>query len=591
VPPISTVILSPILRAPLFGYQPMEVMWQRVGNSIVPQAVSGKPQRWFVFDENNDLRLLTKTNMLMGEELPPKKFLLARNEPTYENPYGIPALASCFWPVTFKKGGFKFWVVFAEKYGMPLLWGKLPRGMEQKEYDDLADILENMVKDAIAVTPDDASIEMLTTEGRATGDIYNKLIEACKAEISIAVLGQNLTTEVKGGSFAAATTHMQVRKDIRDDDAGIVESCMNTLIDWTIEYNFAERSGRPRFILYEEEDVDKSLAERDELLTHSGVRFRKSYFVSGYGLAEDDFDVTDPLAVRQSFFSGQGNRGNRAADFAEGDWVDLYMKRIAPTLRSARQSAMEEIEKWLKSLGEPPSEDAFVSKLRTLLGKAYENIDKAAVADAVAEIYTFYKVTDSLVGEGIGIGFGGADARAVDWLSQVDQYYLSKYIQNPDTVKIVTEFLKEKYIEGGAGLFGNADPDQIQAFLDLLEQKMIDVDDWQASRIIDTAVQRTRNWGHISQLRDAAIAEIEIIEPTRGCDFCKNIHGRIIRVEVAYRRMKDLAAMSPAEYEAFLKNPDNAPTLDNIENLVNRGMLPPYHPHCHGRIIKRLAKS
>lgn len=34
----------------------------------------------------------------------------------------------CFWPVAFKKGGMKFWLRFAEKFGSPWVIGKHPRG-------------------------------------------------------------------------------------------------------------------------------------------------------------------------------------------------------------------------------------------------------------------------------------------------------------------------------------------------------------------------------------------------------------------------------------------------------------------------------
>jgi hypothetical protein len=265
------------------------------------------------------------------------------------------------------------------------------------------------------------------------------------------------------------------------------------------------------------------------------------------------------------------------------------MQRIAPSLHDVRASALKKIEKWLRSLDAPPSEDIFIAKAHEILGAAYKQIDQAAITGAVNEIYEFYKTADNLL-DTFEIGFGGADVRAAEFLSELDSFYLSKYIDNPDTAKVVMEFLKEQYIEGGASLFGNTDPEELQKFIDLLEQKMIEVDDWQASTIIDTAVQRTRNWAHISQLNDGAIAEIEIYEPTEGCDFCKHMNGRIIKVDVAYRMMQDLAAMSPEEYNTFLKDSDNAPTLDNIESLVDRAMLPPYHPHCHGRIIKRIRK-
>jgi phage gp29-like protein len=57
------------------------------------------------------------------------------------------------------------------------------------------------------------------------------LLESCKTEVAIAILGQNLTTEVKGGLYAAAESHMAVRQDIIYGDKKLVEDTFNELIN------------------------------------------------------------------------------------------------------------------------------------------------------------------------------------------------------------------------------------------------------------------------------------------------------------------------------------------------------------------------
>lgn len=288
-------VIGEILNAPLYGYQVLEVLWTVGENMIVPNAIIGKPQQWFVFSDTNELRFRTKSNYANGEPLPDKKFLLARHDASYENPYGFPVLSCCFWPVTFRKGGFKFWVTFTEKFGMPFIIGKLPRGTGETEKNNLADMLERMIQDAIAVVPDDASIEIPEMKHAASPDIYGKLIDTCKSEISIAVLGQNLTTEVKGGSYAATQGHMEVRADIVDGDRKIPERVINTLIKWIAEYNFSERVELPVFTMYEEENVDLAQATRDKTLSDTGqVRYTKEYFMRTYGFEEGDINVVDP---------------------------------------------------------------------------------------------------------------------------------------------------------------------------------------------------------------------------------------------------------------------------------------------------------
>jgi phage gp29-like protein len=291
-----TRIMNEILNAPLFGFQTLEIMWKRVGQMIVPENVWGKPQEWFCFDLQNQHRFRTKENMMLGELLPYRKFLLAQHNPSYADPYGERVLSRVFWSVAFKKGSLKFWVTCAEKFGMPYLVGKHPRGTQTTEIEDLANMLQDMAQDAVAVIPDDSSVEILEAGGKgASSSLYKDLKQACDNDIAIAICGQNLTTEVKGGSLAAAEVHQQVRREIRDGDRRIVVDCIQQLIDWTVELNFGPGAEKPQYGLYEDEEVDKALADRDGILAATGqVKFTKEYFVKAYGFSEDDIEIAAP---------------------------------------------------------------------------------------------------------------------------------------------------------------------------------------------------------------------------------------------------------------------------------------------------------
>lgn len=311
-------IITEILDAPLFGYKPLEVMWKKMGNFILPASVVGKPPEWFHFNGENELLFKTRNNW-NGEKLPPMKFLLAQNDASYENPYGKRVLSRCFWPVTFKRGGYKFWVVFLEKYGMPFIVGKHPRGNDDAQINNLLDMLENMVQDAVAAIPDDSSIEFKESPGRASSSsLYKDFLDYSNMEISKAVLGQTLTTQMQGtGSYAASDTHMQVRKDIVDSDKKIVEGVFNKLIHWITEINFGNQNNMPRFTMYEEEDVDKVQADRDQVLTQTGVKFTKKYFIKNYGFDEEDFDISDMGQLPSGEFQEGASTGSPAQDQLE----------------------------------------------------------------------------------------------------------------------------------------------------------------------------------------------------------------------------------------------------------------------------------
>lgn len=368
-------IISEIVQAPLFGYQPLEVLWERTGNYILPKDVVGKPQHWFVFGEENDLRFRTKGNW-NGEPVPEKKFLLPRNRASYENPYGFPELSRCFWPITFKRGGFKFWVIFTEKYGMPFLIGKHPRGTDPKDNDELLEKLQDMVQDAVAVIPDDSSVEFLESGrgGQASSSgIYKELIETCKGEISISILGQNLSTEVKGGSFAASESHMQVRKDIVDSDRRLVEETMNELIGWVFDFNFGSGE-RPVFSMWEEEDVDKDLADRDKILSDAGVKFSKTYYMKAYGFAEDDIDVSDPLK------RGTKDKPQEGGSFSEEKGGDIFPDQKA-------------IDDFVDSLSPEDLQRSLEGVLKPVLDLINGSNDYQAVMEKLIETYPDMDVT------------------------------------------------------------------------------------------------------------------------------------------------------------------------------------------------------
>jgi phage gp29-like protein len=289
-------LIGHALEAALYGYQPMEVIWQKQGALIVPVAVEAKPPEWFGFDDQNQLRFKTKANMVQGEELPARKFLLPRQEPTYANPYGFADLSLCFWPLVFKKGGLKFWLAFTEKFGSAFSVGKLPRSATKEERAELLDSLEALIQDGVATIPDDGSVELVEMAGKsASADLYERLVMHCRGEIAIALLGQNQTTEATANK-ASATAGLEVTHELRDADAGVVAATVNQLIEWICELNFSAAPA-PVFSLWDQEEQDKLQADRDKSNYEAGARFTNKYFMRAYGYQEGDLAEPAPPVV------------------------------------------------------------------------------------------------------------------------------------------------------------------------------------------------------------------------------------------------------------------------------------------------------
>ncbi|PMY62091.1 MULTISPECIES: DUF935 domain-containing protein [Pseudomonas] len=294
-------IIRELLDAPLFGYQPVELIWQPVGMKLVPEDLLGKPAEWFFYDKDNALRFRSKEAGQDGELCNPQRFIVARQDATYANPYGFPDLSMCFWPTTFMKGGLKFWVQFTEKYGSPWVIGKHPRGATDGETDLLLDSLDAMVQDAVAAIPDDSSVQIIEAAGKAgSAEVYRELLEYCRSEINVAMLGQNQTTE-KDSNRASAVAGAEVTKDIRDGDAGIVAASLNACIRLVVDLNFGTDVVAPLYKLWEQEEIDKTLAQRDKALTESGVKFTSAYWKRTYNLQDGDLDETPAPAESAEF--------------------------------------------------------------------------------------------------------------------------------------------------------------------------------------------------------------------------------------------------------------------------------------------------
>ena len=353
-------IISQILDATLFGYQALEVMWESKDGLLLPVAIVGKPQEWFVFDEENQLMLRTKDNR-NGDLVPEKKFLLATQQADFLNPYGRADLAMCFWAATFKKGGFKFWLEFMEKYGSPWLVGKHPRQAQIHEIDELLDSMEKMLGTAVAAIPEDSSIDLKESASKgASSQVFDDFLRYCKSEIAIALLGQNQTTEAEANR-ASATAGLEVTKDIRNDDASLVEGVFNQLLAWICELNFNVET-LPAFELFEQESIDKLQAERDKLLTEMGVGFTEQYIHRAYGFEEGDI-VMQEISPNPSL----QKKGTDKVDFAEP-----IPKSVIETIGEQLEVEGEaHVEHWLQSirdqLGQAESLEDFRNQLDSLI--------------------------------------------------------------------------------------------------------------------------------------------------------------------------------------------------------------------------------
>ncbi len=283
--------ISQVLNAAGAGYQVFEINWGIVNGLLLPIQLIAKPNHWFRYNDKNELMFRPQNGQL--KKLPKNKFIVARNEPTYESPYGWGYLPTCFWPVTFRKNGWAGWSIFAEKYGMPLPIVRGDDNTRQSEIDEAADAVACAVQDAVISLPKNFEIDVV--EAAKGGDsVHSKFIDAANTDISIAVLGTNLTMEIKSGSLAAAEVSRDVAEDQIESDEKLCEEFFNELLGMIYQFNWSPDQC-PSFDLFAEEDIEKERSERDKNLLDSNpnLRLNAIYYQKNYKLDEEDFTIVE----------------------------------------------------------------------------------------------------------------------------------------------------------------------------------------------------------------------------------------------------------------------------------------------------------
>jgi len=330
------------------GYKVHEVVWKKEGQFLVPDMVVDRPNRRFVFSPDNELRLLTQTNQTDGITLGDKKWLLTRHMHSYENPYGVALFSACFWPYIFKHNGFKYFMKFCEKYGIPWAIGKYPQGTPIDEQNALADQLADMVEDGVAAIPDNGSVELL--EHSTSGElVHERLINVCNKEISKALTSQTLATDIQGaGSRAASETHREREQSVNESDRKIICDTFNQLFAWVTELNFAGAMP-PKFEFFEEAEARKDWTEVFDI--------GRNYINIPAAFAHDRLQIPMPQDNEDVLPQGNSTTMPNAAQFNKcpncGGGHDFSKHNASDTSGQLAEKAADRADKLIAGLTKP----------------------------------------------------------------------------------------------------------------------------------------------------------------------------------------------------------------------------------------------
>ncbi len=290
------------------GFSAAEIMWGYERGKVIPEDIKWRHPKKFCFDEFDTMRILTESNRSEGIAIPENKFIVHKYKARSGSPTRAGVLRVVSWMYLFKNYAVKDWLAFSEVYGMPIRIGKYEPGTSQADKEALMQALRSIGADGAGIVSNQTSIEFIES-GRTEGLLYDRLAKFCNGEISKAILGQTLTTEVgDSGSRALGDTHNLVRHDLLEADSKALEKTLRRdLIRPLVEFNLGADVAIPYFKLaYESPEDLVQEATKYQTLIGLGLPVSEEHLYEKFGIPtpEENQKILVPPAAAPANMGG-----------------------------------------------------------------------------------------------------------------------------------------------------------------------------------------------------------------------------------------------------------------------------------------------
>ena len=170
---------------------------------------------------------------------------------------------------------------------------------------EIAEDMYEAARDATIVLPKGFSVHLLESK-ESIRENQGVIVDMANVAIAVSVLGQNLTTEVSGGSFAAAKVHNKVEiQRIRSDAETASTVLHDQALEWWAEFNFGDRKLAPWPLWAtdpptdqkERADVLKSLSEAFKSFRDVGLEPELEQIENDFNIKLNKVPLAQPAAA------------------------------------------------------------------------------------------------------------------------------------------------------------------------------------------------------------------------------------------------------------------------------------------------------
>lgn len=268
----------------VLGWGVSEIEWRVTSRGYVPDLRFRHPNR-FGFDPNCDYEpafyngpYRGGTTQLIPLSNYPDRFVVHTpfaGKSSY--PWRRGAVRSCLMLSLLKRFGLRWWIQLVERFGKPQHYATGPASIDDEDSSSANTVqttlaaLRGLSENWVGYFTDGIEINSIPQSGNVRGDLHQGIVDFVNTEHAIRILGQNLTTEVTGGSYAATEAHRFVADDIAIADADeLSETLTQQVVEPTVRYNWPGAPAPRAEIVtvrkqpFTNEDVTNGVASPDE---------------------------------------------------------------------------------------------------------------------------------------------------------------------------------------------------------------------------------------------------------------------------------------------------------------------------------------
>lgn len=312
--------LADLLDAVGKGISIMELSWtaDEDGRNVIDGIEYVHPKK-LVWDSLTDEMLICTKEYPAGISLPENKFVVHQYRARSGHASKAGVLRVVAWMYLFKNYDVKDWVSFCEVFGMPLRLGKYDASASEADKKQLMEAILSLGTDAAGIVPTTTMIDFIEAQKTTSAEIYEKLARYCDEQISKAVLGQTLTSDSGGGSYAQSKTHNEVRHDLMEADAvALAATVRRDIIRPLVLFNFGPDAEIPAFTFDTEEKEDqKELSEVYRTLAcDMGLEIPKSHIYKKFSIPkpEEGEEVLKPPQQAPAAYPSEGTETLKLSD-------------------------------------------------------------------------------------------------------------------------------------------------------------------------------------------------------------------------------------------------------------------------------------